>query len=921
MDYTAVGQTTHLAGRMEQMAKARSVLITGATLTLAEGFVQVRPLGAVPVKGLETPTPVYELTGTGPARSRLQAGATRGLTRFVGRDRELEQLGQALERAAAGHGQAVAVVGEAGVGKSRLAWEFTRSHRTQGWLVLESGSVSYGKATPYLPVIDLLKSYCRIQERDEPRAIQERVAGKLLMLDRALEPLLTPLLALLDVPVEDSAWVALDPPQRRQRTLDAIKRLLLRESQVQPVLLVFEDLHWVDAETQALLDSLVESLPTARLLLLVNYRPEYQHAWGGRMYYLQLRIDPLPPENAEELLHALLGEDLTLAPLTRILIERTQGNPFFLEESVRSLVETHVLIGTRGAYRVTTAPDAWQIPATVQAILAARIDRLAPEDKRLLQAAAVIGKDVPFALLQAIASVPEDTLRRGLGHLQTAEFLYETNLFPDLEYTFKHALTHEVAYGSLLQDRRRVLHARIADAIEALYLERLTEQVERLAHHAFRGELWEKAVTYLRQASAKAFARSAYRESAVCLEQALAALAHLPESRETLDQGIDLRFDLRNSLTPLAEFERVEGDLRDAEGLAQRLDDQRRLGWVSVYRSVNRWLTGHTAEARSVAERAHALAETLGDLPLRVAATYYLGVTCLSSGDYPRAEGCLRTTVEWLQGDRHRERFGLAVFLAATSRGYLAWTLAERGTFEEGITLGREGIRMGEAVEHPYSLAVACWSLAHLYGVKGEFDHACPLLEQALALARDWNITFFTPVVKASLGDVHAWTGRVEEGISWLQQALTDYEAAGIGIFHAKNVVQLGEAYLLAHRLEEARACGDRAVMLARDHGERGHEALALRLLGEIASHHDHLAVATAEAHYGAAMTLASELSMRPLVAHCHLGLGTLYRRTGDRAKADEHLTTAATMYREMGMAFWLEQVEAALEPPHGKSS
>src|SRR5262245_17555157 len=267
MDYTAVGQTTHLAARMEQMAKPGSALVTGETLKLAEGYVQVRALGAVPVKGLDTPTPVYELIGTIPARSRLRASAARGLTHFVGRDTELQQLTQALQRAAGGHGQVVAVVGEAGVGKPRLAWEFTRSHRTQDWLVLESGSVSYGKATPYLPVIELLKAYCRIQERDDPRAIRERVAGKLLTLDRALEPLLTPLLALLDVPIDDAAWDVLAPPQRRQRTLEAVKRLLLRESQVQPLLVLFEDLHWIDSETQGLLDALIESLPTARLLL------------------------------------------------------------------------------------------------------------------------------------------------------------------------------------------------------------------------------------------------------------------------------------------------------------------------------------------------------------------------------------------------------------------------------------------------------------------------------------------------------------------------------------------------------------------------------------------------------------------------------------------------------------------------------
>src|SRR5262249_47953688 len=420
MDYTAVGQTSHLATRMEQLAKPGSALITGASMMLAEGYIEVKSLGPVAVKGLDTATEVYELTGPVPARSRLQASAARGLTRFVGREQELQQLAQALERAAAGHGQAVALVGEAGVGKSRLVWEFTRSHRTHGWLVLESGSVSYGKATPYLPVIELLKAYLRIQERDDQREIRERVAGKLLMLDRALEPLLPPLLALLDVPVGDATWDSLDPPQRRQRTLEAVKRLLLRESQVQPLLVIFEDLHWIDAETQALLDGLIESLPTARVLLLVNYRPEYQHGWGSKTYYTQLRIDPLPPESASGLLTALLGGDPTLEPLKRVLIARTEGNPFFLEESVRTLLETQVLVGDRGAYRLPKAPEAWQIPATAQAVLAARIDRLASEDKRLLQAAAVIGKDVPFGLLQAIADVPEDTLRRSLSHLQAA---------------------------------------------------------------------------------------------------------------------------------------------------------------------------------------------------------------------------------------------------------------------------------------------------------------------------------------------------------------------------------------------------------------------------------------------------------------------------------------------------------------------
>jgi len=385
-----------------------------------------------------------------------------------------------------------AIVGEAGVGKSRLVYEFTHSHRLQGWLVLEAASVSYGKATSYLPVVDLLKGYFKIQDRDDLREIREKVTGKLLTLDEALKPTLPALLALLDAPVDDVSWGSLDPAQRRQQTLDGVKRLLLREAREQLILLIFEDLHWIDSETQALLDGLVDSLGSARLLLLVNYRPEYQHPWGSKTSYSQLRLDALPAESAGELLEALLGSDPGLAPLNQLLVRR--GNPFFLEETIRTLVETQALAGERGRYWLTQPVQAIQVPPTVQVILAARIDRLPPEDKRLLQVASVVGKDVPFALLHAIVELPDETLHRGLDHLQAAEFVYETGLFPDLEYSFKHALTHDVTYGGLLQERRRELHARIVAAIETLHRDRLGEQIERLAHHAVRGELREKAV-------------------------------------------------------------------------------------------------------------------------------------------------------------------------------------------------------------------------------------------------------------------------------------------------------------------------------------------------------------------------------------------------------------------------------------------
>jgi len=913
MDYTAVGQTTHLASRMEQLATPGSIRITADTLALAEGYVTVKPLGPVPVRGLREPVEIYELAGPGVARTRFEAAAGRGLSRFVGRDTEMEQLRGALGKAARGLGQVVAVVGEPGVGKSRLFHEFVHSHRTTGWSLVASGSVSYGNAILYLPVIGLLKYYFRIQDRDEPRDIREKVTGRLITLDEGLRPLLPVFLALLNVQVEDHDWEELDPRRRRQRTLSAIKQLLVRESQVQPVCVVLEDLHWIDAETQAVLNSLIESLPTARILLLVNYRPEYQHGWGEKTYYTQLRIDPLPTERAEELLRAILGDDPGLAPLTQLLIKRTEGNPFFLEEGVRTLVETHALSGGRGAYRLARPVDTIQVPATVQAVLAARIDRLPAEDKRLLQSAAVIGQEVPFAILHEIAELAEEPLRLGLADLQAGEFLQEAKLVPDLEYTFKHALTHDVAYGSILRSRRRQLHARIVEAMERLYPDP-DSHAERLAYHAFAGESWEQAVRYLRQAGAKALARSAYRNSTAHCEQALAALKHLPQTPRALEQAIDLRFDLRNALHPVGELQRALGYLREAEGLAHTLNDQQRLGWLSVYMSGHLWQTGDTTEALACAQRAKIIAERLSDFSLQVAANFYVGQACFVLGDYRRAELVFRDNVQVLQDDLGRQLLGLAGFPSVLSGSYLAWTLAEQGDFVNGLRHGQEAVRVAEATDHRYSLILASWRLACLYDVKGEISNAIPLLERALGLCRDSDLTLLAPYVTWSLGSAYALAGRISDGLSLLHQAIDAFESAGLGAFRSLAIIRLAEACALADRYDEATTHIGRALSLTRERGERGFEAYALRLLADIASRPDPLDVEMVGGHYRQALELAGQLGMRPLVAHCHLGLGKLYRQTGKRPEAQEHLVTAAAMYREMDMQFWLEKAEAELK-------
>jgi class 3 adenylate cyclase/tetratricopeptide (TPR) repeat protein len=913
MDYSAVGETTHLAARMEQLATPGSIRLTAATLRLVEGLVQVNTLGPVPVKGVVEPVEVFEVVGASGTRRRVQAAAPRGLTRFVGRQTELATLTDALTRAGAGHGQVVALVGEAGVGKSRLIYECVHAHHTHGWLVLESASVSYGKATPYFPVIDLLKRYCHVEERDDSRTIRAKVTGQVLTLDAALQDTVPALLALLDALLEDSPFLHLDPPQRRQRTLEALTRVLLRESQVQPLLLVFEDLHWIDSETQALLDRLVESLPTARLLLLVNYRPEYQHGWGSKTYYTQLRLDPLPPASAGELLAALLGHDPSVQPLTQLLIARTEGNPFFLEESVRALVEAGVLVDTPGAYRLAQALPTIRMPATVQAVLAARIDRLPPEAKHLLQTAAVIGHEVPLALLQAIAERSEEALHHSLAQLQGAEFLYETRLFPEREYTFKHALTHEVAYGSLLQERRRTLHARIVEALEGLSADRLVEQVDRLAHHALRGEVWDKAVTYCRQAGAKAMAHSAYREAVTCCEQALDALHRLPACPDTHAQAIDLRLDLRSALFPLGEFERIFVCLQDAAALAEALGDHDRLGWVSAYLIAHFLLACEPDHALASGQRALAIAADLGDVGLTVVAQHYLGLVYRSLGDYQQAVDCFQKNVACLQGELLHERFGLSGLASVFSRSHLVRSLTECGTFAEGRTPAEEGVRIAEDADHPYSRVFAYWAVGYRSLRQGDLRQAIPVLERALDLAQGAHIRLLVPRGASHLGAAYALAGRTAEALPLLEQAVEQAMAMRDMLDHALWVAWLSEAYLRAGRLDEAGTQAQRALEFSRAHQERGHEAYALRLLGEVAAQRHPSEAEQAEAHYRQALALAEALGMRPLQAHCHLGLGTLYAKIGRRAQAHAELSTAIEMYQSMEMTFWLPQAKATL--------
>jgi tetratricopeptide (TPR) repeat protein len=824
------------------------------------------------------------------------------------------------------------MVGEPGMGKSRLVHEFTRHQLPADWLVLESASVSYGKATPYFPLIEMLRRYFQIPDGATNEGIRERVLTHVFGLDNMLNDGIPPVLSLLGaLPDEDNAgnrafnpdrqledvgkairrFHSMDAQQRRRYTLDAVRRICVRESRRQKLMLVFEDLHWIDHETQAFLDGIIESIPLAHIMLVVNYRPEYKHAWSAKTYYNQIKIDPLEASSAHELLSNLLGSNRDLQTLKELLLRRTEGNPFFAEECVRSLVESGVLAGEKGAYRPGLKIDDLVIPSTVQNVVADRIDRLSSDEKHLLQTAAVIGVAVPFGLLRAVSELSEEILQISLSHLQAAEFLYETSLFPELEYTFKHALVNEVAYGTLLQERRKLLHSYVVAALESMTEGASHDHLERLARHAFQGELWDKAIDYLEKAGAKAARRSANRAAVDFFQNALTALEHLPRDVEVLRRAIDIRLDLRNPLFLLGQFDDLHRSLREAEAIAERIGDHKRLGRVLNF------VVGYYGTVgdhqRSVESGTRALEINRDDLELNTVTHYYMGVALHHMGQYDRSIAMLNRALSVVNDPRFKyERFGTATVISVICRSWLTQCFAQLGRFSEGISTAETAIRIAEESEHPYSLAYAFCSLGFSFLLKGDLERAISALERSQKVCESSEIRVLTTQVGSNLGYAYALADRVCDAIPLMEKADAQSEMIGRKAGWALRLTWLAHVRLLEGRSAAAREQGQRALALARDGGERGYQAWAYKLLGDVLQE-DSSDPAEALGHYAASMDLATELAMRPLQAHIHLSMGRLHACGRQIEKAKPELSLALASYRSMEMPLWERAAEQEL--------
>jgi class 3 adenylate cyclase/predicted ATPase len=902
-EYTPIGHSTSLAARMQALAPTGSIAATEATRKLCEGFFTFKSLGPTAVKGVSEPVELFEVTGIGPLRTRLQRAAVRGLTKFVGRQREMEALKHAAEQAQMAHGQVVTVMADPGVGKSRLFYEFKaieggaerasmagRGACPTKWMVLEAFSVSHGKASAYLPVLELLAEYFEISRDDDERKRRERILGKVLGLDRTLEDTLPYLYSLHGIADATDSLAGMDPRIRRRRTLEAIKRILLRESINQPLMVIFEDLHWIDSETQALLNLLVDAIANARILLLVNYRPEYRHEWGGRTHYTQLRLDPLGRESAEEMLSTLLGEEKELLPLKRLIIQRTDGTPFFMEEMVQSLFEEGVL-QRNGAMKLAKPISTVKIPATVQAVLASRIDRLRPEEKELLQTLAVLGRELPLSLIRAVISKPDDELDRMLSDLQLGEFIHEQPAIGAIEYVFKHALTQEVAYDALLIERRRLLHERAGEAFELMYAERLDDHLGELARHYSRSDNISKAVEYLGRAGQQSFQRSAYADAISSLRATTDLLQKLPESPERIQRELLLLLAIgaaslavRGNTAP-----EVEAAYSRARELCERLGDPPELFPTLWGLWLTHLLRGELGRAYELAEQLLSRAQSARDPALTMRAHLALGNTFLYTGHLLSAREHIELGISLYDPERDRP---LTFRYGGTNAGVVVLSHASRvlwllGYPDQALERGNEALALAQGLSQPASLAFARVFVGVLHQFRGEVRAAQENSESLIALCAEYGLTNWLAFATIVRGWAMTEQGRKQEGIAQIQEGLANTRATGWSeMYLPYSLSLLAEVFAETGRRDEGLSALTEALAIAEEHGNRHYEAETHRLKGELLLKQDASNTSEAQDCFERAVEIARRQSAKSLELRATMSLARLLANQGRRDEA-----------------------------------
>jgi class 3 adenylate cyclase/predicted ATPase len=920
-EYLPIGHSTSLASRLQVLAAPGAIAISDTVRKLVEGYFALKALGPARIKGVSEPVHISEVTGIGPLRTRIQRAASLGYTKFVGREREIETLQNAAELAKQGHGQIVAVMAEPGVGKSRLFYEF-KVKRQSDWMVLEAPSVSHGRASAFLPLVDLLWAYFKITLDDNERTRREKITSRVVALDPSSEDALPYLFELLGLGGANNQIMEVDPQTRKRRVFDAIKRVLLRESLDQPLMVVFEDLHWVDVETQAFLDLLADRIGTSRILMLVSYRPEYSHLWNSKTYYTQLRLDPLGRESADEMLAALLGDGQDLIPLKRLIIEKTEGNPLFMEEIYQALIEEGAMVRDGAGVKLAKSLNQLKIPPTVQGILASRIDRLPVGEKDFLQKLAVIGKEFPFALARKVINRPDDELDKMLDHLQLAEFIYEQPAAGDIEYTFKHALTRDVAYNSVLVERRKVLHERIGAALESLYTVSLDDHLAELAHHYANSSDARKAVEYLGRAAAQSVRRTAHNQAVTYVTSAIERLREWPADAERAQQEIALQLTKGSAVE--ATFSQAAPEAEKAYSRAYELcgeiDDQPQLfrvmsGLWAVYHVQAKFESAH-----ELAVKLLALAESLPHSLFRLAAHEALGASLLWIGKFASAREHLEQGSSFYDPQKRRAKsFRYVQDPGVDCLAFTALTLWYLGYPDQACRKIDEAIALARSLAHTYTLGYVFAHAAHIQYFCTREQAARESAETAIEICSKHGFAFFLGLAKVYRGWALAQQGKNEEGIAEILQGFDIYMTTGSGINWPTHLILLAETHARMGRIAEGLKAVEEALIAVEKTGERWNEAEVHRLKGmlELRQKDSRIRIeieSPAEEHFRKAIGVARKQGAKSWELRATVSLARLLRDTNRRDEARAMLADIYNWFTEGFDTADLKDSKALLE-------
>jgi predicted ATPase/class 3 adenylate cyclase len=912
MDYTAQGDTSNLAARMESNAAPGTVLISDNTHRLVRDFFKFQSKGQIQVKGKKTALEAYQLLGTGEIETRIAASAARGLTRFVGRRRELAAIKEAFDKAESGQGQVLGIVGEAGVGKSRLLLEFCNILPEGRYTYLESHCLHYGSSMPYLPILDVFRSFIGIKEGDPELVIKKKMRERIVGLDQNLKHVIPPLQDLLSLKVDDEAYARLEPKQKREKTFEAIRDLLVRGSLEQTLILAVEDLHWIDKTSEEFLDYMIGWLPTTSILLILLYRQEYTHTWGSKSFYNRIGVDQLSAGTSTELVKAILEGGEVGADIRDLIWGKASGNPFFMEELTQSLMENGSILRLDDQYILSANPSDIKVPDTVQGIVAARMDRLEEGLKGIMQVASVIGREFAFRILHAITEMKED-LKSHLLNLQGLEFIYEKRLFPELEYIFRHALTQEVAYNSLLLMRRKEIHEKIAQAIETLYAERLEEFYEMLAYHYSKSENILKACDYLKFSGDKARDNFSTSEAYRFYREAVNLLRDQPETHDNKSTRLDILRAMAHPIRLLAYPEDSFEFFVEGERLAQDLKDEKaRVRFqtsIGLYYYVT--VAGDSVKGREYLERGLEASELTEEVEIIVPATADLIYSYIIEGNFKKICQLAPKVIDLIEKThKEHELFGRSESLYSMLNGVYGMSLGAIGKFVEGERFLEKGLSLARDTNNLYSIALAEMVSGFFYYFQGDFASQVKHFRSSIELLEKADYPVFLGISWAFLGHGYLFLGQSKKALRYAEKGMKINTDLGIPFLPGLIHTTLSAANLYLSHLEEALFHAEQAVSLSEKNKERFSEAAARIGLGRIIFAKDRMKFEEANKLMLRGLRMLDELQIKPIYAVGLLRLAELYTDAGQKEEGLKNLKNAEEMFKEMGIDYWLGKAQ-----------